>query len=166
MPLSLQRRLTMTALLGLAWWFFGNLYEAVVFSPNWVQDSPAQMARLHQLFVTTSPTVYFVPATPLAVLMLWELWVSNRHAALNTPYRRASAWAAVSMLVNAFIVATIITRLFGPDALLHPDELNALCWRWNALNVVRMAAVAATAVAVFRIYLRLERLSDPGPAET
>jgi len=33
---ALQRRLTLTAVIGLAYWLFGNLYEAVVFSPNWV----------------------------------------------------------------------------------------------------------------------------------
>src|SRR5690349_24243115 len=42
-----QKWLTLVAVLGLAYWFFGNLYEAIVFSPNWVTDTPAQMTRLN-----------------------------------------------------------------------------------------------------------------------
>lgn len=56
-PLPAQWWVTLGALLGYLHWFFGNLYEAVVFSPNWVLNSPAQMERLHGFFVATSPTL-------------------------------------------------------------------------------------------------------------
>src|SRR5690242_9538153 len=49
----MQKWWTFAAVLGLAYWFFGNLYEAVVFSPNWVVDSAAQIDRLNAFFVNT-----------------------------------------------------------------------------------------------------------------
>jgi hypothetical protein len=145
------------ALLGFAWWLFGNLYEAVVISPNWVVDSPAQLARLNAFFVNTSPTTYFIPVVPLATLLAWTLWGVNREGALKGDYRRAAMLAAAAMAVNAFIVATLISRLFGNDFLVHAAELHSYAWRWNLFNLVRIALVAATVRQLFRALVKLER---------
>ena len=61
---------TLVAVIGYASWFFGNLYEAVVYSPNWVTDSAAQMARLNLFLVNTNPTLYFLPPTILATILV------------------------------------------------------------------------------------------------
>jgi hypothetical protein len=157
MARRLQKALTLSAVLGFVWWLFGNLYEAIVISPNWVVDSPAQLARLNAFFVHTTPTAYFIPVVPLATLLAWALWGSNREVALKGDYRRAAALAAAAMAVNAFIVSTLIVRLFGDDFLAHAAELHAYAWRWNLLNVVRMALVAATAWQLFRAFVKLAR---------
>src|SRR5690606_15514329 len=104
-------------------WFFGNLYEAVVFSPNWVLDSPAQMERLHGFFVVTSPTLYFVPLTAVATLAVWALPLWRPLPAARGPHRRAAVLALLAMAVNALIVMTIIPRLFGDDYLRHAADL-------------------------------------------
>lgn len=158
-----QKRLTLVALLGLAHWFFGNLYEAVVFSPNWVVDSVTQMRRLHEFFVNTSPTLYFVPLTQAATVLVWVLLAINRDRELKPDYRRASLFALASTALNAFIVATVITKLFGADYLSHADELTSYCWRWNILNVLRMTLVATTAVYVFNAYRKLDRKAAEAP---
>jgi hypothetical protein len=88
-----QKRFTLAAVIGMAYWFFGNLYEAVVFSPNWVEDSPAQFARLHGFFGNTGPTLYFVPLTQLATILVWVLWWRNRDGEVKPDYRRAAVSA-------------------------------------------------------------------------
>ncbi|MEV6629323.1 hypothetical protein AB0M54_01065 [Actinoplanes sp. NPDC051470] len=137
---------TLAAVLGLACWFFGNLYEAVVFSPNWVVDTPAQMARLDAFFVTTGPTLYFVPVTVLTCLVILILWLTDR-----TAYRRAAVAALALTVLNAVIVAAVVTPLFGDGG----DR--TLAWTWNVLNVVRMALTATTAVLLFNTFRRLDQ---------
>lgn len=157
---SLQRWLTMLAILGLAQWFFGNLYEAVVISPNWVVDSVRQMTRLNQFFVRASPTLYFVPPTLLATALVWLLTALNRDTTLVRDYRLASLFAGLAAALNAYVVATVITKLFGPDYLAHADQLAGYCRRWNMLNLLRMALVATTAVSLFGAFRKLDRARD------
>lgn len=152
-----QKWLTLVAVLGLAYWFFGNLYEAIVFSPNWVTDTPAQLTRLNEFFVNTSPTLYFVPLTFLAVLLTWVLLAINRDPALRTDYRRAGAVALLLMGLNALIVATIVTKLFGTDFLADPHRLSSYVWGWNILNLLRMALTATTAALLFTAFRKLDR---------
>lgn len=149
--------LPLVATLGLAHWFFGNLYEAVVFSPNWVVDSAEQLRRLHEFFVRTSPTHYFVPLTWAAIVLVWVLAARNHDRELAGDYRRASVFAGLAMGLNLVIVATVITRIFGADYLAHGDELRGYCWRWNVLNALRMALVATTAAYTFNVFRRLDR---------
>ncbi|MGJ6966753.1 hypothetical protein ACSDR0_33050 [Streptosporangium sp. G11] len=155
---TLQRRLTLTAVIGLAYWLFGNLYEAVVFSPNWVGDSPAQFARLDGFFAVTGPTLYFVPLTMLALVLVWALWWRNENDALAADYRRAGITALVLAALTAYIVAAVIPRMFGADAFAHPENLNAAAWQWNILNVLRMILTATTAYFTFNAFRKLGRM--------
>ena len=153
-----RTRLTLLATAGLAAWFFGNLYEAVVFSPNWVVDNPDQLLDLNRFFRRTSPTWYVVPL--LASLgLIWALQATNRESGLAAGHRRAGLLAAAAFGLNLYIVTTIIPVLFGPDvALRTADELTAAAWRWNVLNVARMGLVAAAGWQVFTLYRMLDRL--------
>jgi hypothetical protein len=153
-----QKWLTLVVVLGLAYWFFGNLYEAVVFSPNWVVDSPAQLTRLNEFFVNTGPTLYFVPLTLLATVLVWVLLALNRESEVAADYRKASLFALLLTALNALIVVTTVTKLFGADYLSYADRLTSYAWRWNVLNVIRMALTAATAAYLFNAFRKLDRV--------
>lgn len=146
-----QKWWTLGAVLGLAYWFFGNLYEAIVFSPNWVVDTPAQMARLDEFFVNTGPTLYFVPLTMVTCVLVWVLLLVNREPSVRRDYRRAGVAALVLTVLNAVIVTTVVTKLFSVDG----DR--TLAWTWNGLNVVRMVLTATTATFLFNAFRRLDR---------
>ncbi|MEJ3749159.1 hypothetical protein WEI85_38590 [Actinomycetes bacterium KLBMP 9797] len=154
---STQRRLTLLAVLGMAYWFFGNLYEAVVYSPNWIEDSPAQFTRLHEFFGTTSPTLYFVPLTQLATILVWLLGWRNRDDEVRRDYRRAAIAASLLTALTVSIVVAVIPRMFGADYLADPDRLNAAAWQWNVLNIFRMALTATTAWHLFSAFRKLDR---------
>jgi len=159
-----QKWWTLVAVIGLGYWFFGNLYEAVVFSPNWVTDSPAQMSRLNLFFVNTNPTLYFLPLTMLATILVWVLLLLNKNNEVRSLYRRASLFALLLTAVNLFIVTTVVTKLFGTQYLTDPGKLTFLAWEWNVLNVVRMALTATTAGIMFNAFRRLDRVGDQRPA--
>jgi hypothetical protein len=145
------RTMLIVSLVGLSWWFFGNLYEAIVISPNWIVDSPAQLTRLHGFFVNTDPTLYFVPITLLAVLLLWCTLIIGR----RTLPRRTVIWSAVMSTtligLTVFIVSVLVTALFGPGYLEHGDALSTYAWWWNIANVLRMALTATTIVLVWKL---------------
>jgi hypothetical protein len=158
MTISLQRRLTLFAIIGLSYWFFGNLYEAIVISPNWVVDSPSQMKRLNEFFVTTSPTIYFVPLTQVATVFVWLLLWRNKVISVKSELKYASIFAVLVTILNAVIVSTVVLKLFGADYEKYGDYLTTLTWRWNVLNFFRMLLVALTIYYLFNAYRKLDKL--------
>ncbi|HEY5981249.1 MAG TPA: hypothetical protein VIT41_16615 [Microlunatus sp.] len=140
------RSLLLAALIGLAWWFFGNLYEAVVISPNWVIDSPAQLTRMHDLFTVTSPTTYFVPAMPMTVTVLWVALYLGRRSLPSTLVRSTVAVSIALVALTIAIVTILVDGLFGADYLEHADVLVAYARCWNVANLIRMALTATCGV--------------------
>jgi hypothetical protein len=69
--------------------------------------------------------------------------------------------ALVLTAVTAFIVATLVTKMFGAEALARPGRLNAAAWQWNALNVVRMILTGTTMYHLFNAYRKLDRRPAP-----
>ncbi len=158
MTLLFQRRLTLFAIIGLSYWFFGNLYEAIVFSPNWVVDSPTQMKRLNEFFVTTSPTLFFVPLTQIATVLVWFLVWKNKVNSIRLELKRASIFAVLVTILNAIIVSTVVLKLFGTDYEKYGDFLTTLTWSWNVLNFFRMVLVAMTIYYLFNAYRKLDKM--------
>jgi hypothetical protein len=158
MTIAFQKKLTLISIIGLAYWFFGNLYETIVISPNWVVDSPAQLKRLNEFFVTTSPTIYFVPITQLATILVWFLFWKNKVDSVKTELRNASILAVLATILNAVIVSTIVLKLFAPDFEKYGDYLTTLTWRWNVLNCFRMILVATTIYYLFNAYRKLDKM--------
>jgi hypothetical protein len=160
MNLMVAKTLTLIALVGMLHWLFGNLYEAVVFSPNMVLDTAVQLDRMHGLFARTSPATYFVPVSFVAPALAWAAHAFHRDRAVTSDFRRASVFAALATALNAFIVATTVIVLFASDYRTHSaTELHALCVRWNVLNAVRIALCAGTAFWLFAAFRKLDRLA-------
>ncbi|MCF7548559.1 hypothetical protein [Pseudonocardia sp. WMMC193] len=157
----LQRRLTGAAVVGLAWWFFGNLYEAVVLSPNWAIDTADRMQDFYDFTVRTGPTLYFVPITQLAVALLWVLVVLNRVPQARGAYLLAGLLALLATAVNVVIVATVVPELFGDPTAVAPDRLADLALRWNVLNVVRLLLTGAAAFVAHKAYRCVDRAGVP-----
>ena len=140
-------------------WFYGNLYESIVFSPNWVLDSPNQIRRLNEFFILTTPTIYFVPITQIATLLVWFLLWKNKVVAINKNLKRASIWAVLATVLNVIVVSTAAIKLFGADYSHYNDFLTNLTWRWNILNIFRMTSVAITISYLFQAYRKLDKIT-------
>lgn len=161
MKIKTQKRWTMAGVFGLVYWFFGNLYEAIVFSPNWVIDSPHQMKRLNEFFVNTNPTIYFVPLTQIATILVWILLWKNKEPSINRELKIGSIFAALATLLNGIIVLTTVLKLFGINYATYGEYLTTLTWRWNILNIFRMAFVALSVYYLFNAYRKLDKLEIP-----
>jgi hypothetical protein len=160
MTISTQKKITLLAIIGLLYWFFGNLYEAVVISPNWVIDSPGQLKRLNDFFVETKPMNYFVPFTQLATISVWLLLWKNKENSIKIELQRASIFAVLVTALNVIIVSTIVLKLFAPDFEKYGAYLSTLTWRWNVLNFFRMIMVAITVYYLFNAYRKLDWLGQ------
>jgi hypothetical protein len=160
MKTAVQKKFALFSVFGLAWWFFGNLYEAIVISPNWVVDSPDQLKRLHEFFVNTSPTVYFVPLTQLATIPVWLLWAANKDHGLKKEYRMAGIFALLLTGLNIFIVSTIVTKIFGDNYLSMATALHDYCFRWNVLNGFRMLLTFLTLYYMFNAFRKLDKMKE------
>lgn len=156
--LRLVRALLVMAMLGMLHWLFGNLYEEVVIAPNWLVGSREQLQRMHALFTRTSPMTYFVPITFMAPVMVWVAHAIQRRTFATVELARASLFALLASVLNAVIVACIVTKLFGAGYASASDAtLHALCVRWNVLNAVRMVFTGATVFWLFAGFRRLDR---------
>jgi hypothetical protein len=158
MSIKSHKKWILVAIIGLAWWLFGNMYEAIVISPNWIVNSPLQLKRLHDFFINTSPTIYFVPVTQFATVLVWILWWRNNENTIKKDHAKAGLLAILATALNIFIVTTIITKIFGNDFEKHGDHLATLCTRWNVLNVFRMLLVGFIIHYLFRAFRQLDKL--------
>jgi hypothetical protein len=157
-----QKYLILFSLIGMSYWLFGNLYEEIVISPNWIEGSVEQMTRLHQFFKITSPTHYFVPLTQIATITIWIAFFTNKIRELKKDLQMASIFGVLATLINFHIVITIVLKLFSHDYLDYSEQLHELCWRWNLLNVLRMILTGITLYFLFTSYLKLDRLVSKG----
>lgn len=152
-----------TAQLGLAHWFFGNLYEAVVKVPDRLADDPQltlRSARItpQSLLRQGSPVRYYLPGAPIALgagpaalVAGWASLGARRWLAAS------AAGSLTGGVVTGYIVRGLNTKLFF--AAEQPDrvEREALLRRWHRLNAVRLLA---SAVALFATHRARARIDD------
>lgn len=150
-----QKYSVLFALFGMSYWLFGNLYEEIVISPNWIDGSIEQLTRLHQFFKNTTPTHYFVPFTQLATIIIWIVYFTNKTDELKRDLRLASIFGLSATIINFYIVLTIVLKLFSTEYLQYGEHLNALCWRWNVLNIFRMLLTGTTIYYLLNVYVKL-----------
>lgn len=149
---------TLFAIFGMAYWFFGNLYEAIVFGPNWAIKDPNQLKLLNDFFVNSSPTLYFIPMTPLAAVAVWVLTITNKVAAVKHDYRIASIFALIVTVLTSFIVGFVLSKMFGHDFFQNPSEGSYYANLWNMLNAVRLVLELITIYYLFQAYRKLDKL--------
>lgn len=157
MPHPTSRPLTATfgrllafALFAHALWFFGNLYEEVVFVPNGVAATSAASRAFNAYFATTHQYNYYVPLTQLGTLALVAAAIKGR----RQPSLRLGGPALASVLagvLTAFIVVHYNLRIwFGDVSALPESELHALTWQWGAANLLRLGLVGVAALGLLR----------------
>jgi len=88
-----RRILMYFTVFGIAMWFFGNLYEAIVIGPNIAGDSKEQLRAFQQFTEVTNPMYYYVPLTLIAAitLLVWffrTAWKAPEKLSLEKPPRR------------------------------------------------------------------------------
>lgn len=157
MRINRQKNWTLFSIFGMAYWFFGNLYEAIVFGPNWAVDDPKILEHLNAFFVKSSPTLYFIPMTLLAAISIWVLTFTNKINAVKRDYRIASVLALIITVMTSLIVGLILSNMFGAAFYDHPEKGSLYGRLWNMLNAVRLVLEGATIYYLFNSYRKLDK---------
>ncbi|OHU70594.1 hypothetical protein BKG86_12445 [Mycobacteroides chelonae] len=142
-----RRILMYFTVFGIAMWFFGNLYEAVVIGPNIAGDTKEQLRAFQQFTVVTNPVYYYIPLTQIAAVTLIVWFV-------RTPWRApekrslfiASAAEIAAVALSIYIIVKLNMTLFFGSLGETPDELHRLALQWNLLNLIRVGVTALALV--------------------
>lgn len=158
MNVTKQKNWTLFSIFGITYWFFGNLYEAIVFGPNWAIKDPNHLKYLNDFFVNSSPTAYFIPMTLLAAISIWFLTFFNKIETVKREYRMASVLALVITVMTSLIVGFVLSKMFGPGYFENPSEGSFYGMLWNILNAFRLLLEVATIYYLFNVYRKLDKL--------
>lgn len=133
-------------LFGIALWFFGNLYEAVVIGPNIAGDSKEQLKAFQQFTVVTNPVYYYIPLTQIAAITLIVWFVRTpRKAPEKISLLLACVAEILAVVLSVYVIVRLNMTLFFGSLGESPGELHRLALQWNVLNLVR---VVLTAIAL------------------
>jgi Domain of unknown function (DUF1772) len=142
-----RRILMYFTVFGIAMWFFGNLYEAVVIGPNIAGDTKEQLRAFQQFTEVTNPVYYYIPLTQIAAVTLIVWFVRTPWRA---PEKRSLFIAALAEITAVALSIYIITKLnmtlFFGSLGETPEELHRLALQWNLLNLVRVGVTALALV--------------------
>ncbi|SDL37295.1 hypothetical protein [Nonomuraea jiangxiensis] len=140
------RRHAGAVLVLIAWWGFGNLYEAIVLMPLLWRLPPGSLPGE---FVLGSPVFYFVPAGVALLVLAWTLVIrvyqdpGSRRAVLRTAVLVTIAAAGTGIMVSA------VNPTFR-DPAASMVEVHTAVVMWEAANAVRLVLAVAAAVSLLR----------------
>lgn len=158
MNLNKQKNWTLFAIFGIAYWFFGNLYEAIVFGPNWIIEDSNHLKHLNMFFVNSSPTLYFIPMILIAGISIWILTFLNKIDSVKREYRMASILALIVTILTSLIVGFVLSKMFGSGFYANPEKGSFYGKIWNVSNAFRMIFELATIYYLFNVYRKLDKL--------
>jgi hypothetical protein len=137
-------RLLTVARLGLAHWFFGNLYEEVTRMPARLAGDPPVGGP----FAPGSPVRYYVPAAPVTLATTLACVATGWHRRADRPALAAAGLlTAAGAALTAHLVRTVNLPLLDsrrPD----PAHRRQLVEHWHRVNRLRLVVVASAAAAL------------------
>lgn len=131
----------------IAWWGFGNLYEAIVVMP-WLWRLPP--GSLPAEFAPGSPVFYFVPAGVALLTLVWTLVIRVYRGTRSAGFRRAVLRAAVLVTIAAagtgILVSAVNPTFRDPTASVASVRSAVMVWEMG--NAVRIALAVAAAASL------------------
>ncbi|WP_112225763.1 hypothetical protein [Lentzea atacamensis] len=128
----------------LSMWFFGNLYEQVVWNPQLLADP--RPGSLVGVFAAGSPIYYYLPWGPLGVVL----------AVVTRAPRPALGCLAVSVALKVLLITQVNPVFRDPAVSREVVHGHAVLWAFG--NGVVVIAVGAAILLV----LRARRGPSPG----
>jgi hypothetical protein len=134
------------AKVGLAAWFFGNVYEGAVGLPQLLAYARAE--RPPGLLTAGSPVRYFLPVAPAALVCTGISLVQDWRAGKDRRVVAARATSVVGALaLTGYLIRSVNVPLLNAREPLTDREQADLCGMWQKANAVRVALVG-TALAL------------------
>ncbi|HXS37169.1 MAG TPA: hypothetical protein VN721_10745 [Flavipsychrobacter sp.] len=155
---KLYHNLLLFSLFGVAMWFFGNLYEAIVIAPNMLNNTIEKMHAWQAYFVVTNPA-FFYALSPLATIALLIVYVktSKQKTELKRLLRFASIFQIIAYALSIYIITQINLKLFFANLNDNPDQLHTKAVLWNILNIIRIILVEISLIFTFKAYIQTQK---------
>ena len=147
--------LLLFALFGATLWFFGNLYEGIVMTPNLLTDSVVKVRHWQAFFTITNPVIFYIPLTPIAAIVLFVLYFKTptESTVLKRNLKYASVFLIGAIAVGVFIITQINFKLFFGNVDQFAADIFRLSVLWNVLNMVRVILLAFSIYHLFNAYI-------------
>jgi hypothetical protein len=154
MSAKLFHNLLLFCLFGIAMWFFGNLYEAIVIAPNMLQNAIQRLHAWQDFFVCTNPVFFYVPIPQLATVTLVVLYFKapRQNVYIKKQLKLALIFQIAALMLSVYIIAQLNLKLFFGDLEKYADEIPSKAILWNILNAMRVVLVGAALSFVFKAY--------------
>lgn len=148
------------AIFGMAHWFFGNLYEEIVMTPNGLVATVAEAKVVIGYFRVSNPIIYFVPLTHLASLALIILAYRWRRVPdVSRLTKRGAITTTLALLLTVWIVLGYNNQIFGTPDALTTAQYQTMSFHWLLLNGVRMVLVGTALLSLLQVRLLLSKMS-------
>jgi hypothetical protein len=157
--------LLLFSLFGITMWFFGNLYEGIVMTPNLLTDPIRKIHDWQEFFTATNPVFFYIPVAPIAIIITFYLFFKTRKEdpILKKHVTYGTIFVILALALGIFIITRINLKLFFWDIEKFSAGIYKLAVLWNILNIVRVILLAFTIYHVFNAYLFVRRRVDqPG----
>lgn len=135
-----EQKVLWAALLSLAAICFGELFEQVVFVPNWLLgEIDRNVEHFHRFKHAADPGMFYFPMTIISVAS--HLWLLGKGSTLSSSQKGRVRASLVLLLVVLVSTGLVIAWINGPafDRFeLRGDELRARLWCWAVINLFRI----------------------------
>ncbi|WP_078312924.1 MULTISPECIES: DUF1772 domain-containing protein [unclassified Mycobacterium] len=162
-----RRILMYFTVFGIAMWFFGNLYEAIVIGPNIAGDTKEQLKAFQQFTEVTNPVYYYIPLTQIAAITLIVWFVRTpRRAPEKLSLFLACLVEIAAVVLSVYVIVKLNMTLFFGALGESPSELHQLALQWNMLNLVRVVLTAIALLFAMRALRLVWQSSGRHPTAT
>ncbi|MUM15843.1 DUF1772 domain-containing protein [Mycobacterium sp. CBMA271] len=162
-----RRILMYFTVFGIAMWFFGNLYEAIVIGPNIAGDSKEQLKAFQQFTEVTNPVYYYIPLTQIATITLIVWFVRTpRKAPEKLSLLMACIVEIAAVALSGYVIVKLNMTLFFGSLGETPSELHQLALQWNLLNLIRVGLTAVALLFAMRALRLIWQSSGRHPVAT
>ena len=138
----------------MALWFFGNLYEEIVLTPNHVKDAYTKLKNWSNFFTVTNQIYYYVPFTHLSVIILWVLWAKSTNETEKRYLKKASIFGTLGSVLTVVIVTQLNLKLFFGNLDQYRDQLSTLSVVWLVGNAIRLYLVGSSVYYILKAFIR------------
>lgn len=149
------RNILLFCLFSICMWFFGNLYEAIVLTPNLLVDSAQKIYSWRALFTVTNPSFFYIPLSPIAVILIIILFfkTDKKEIMLKKHLRYACISLLLATALGIYIITQINLKLFFAHGDIAQSDAYKLALRWNMLNAIRIILLVFAIYGLFHAYI-------------
>ncbi|WP_257667939.1 hypothetical protein [Parapedobacter tibetensis] len=146
--------LLLFSLFGIALYFFGILYEGVVYGPKLLDTTMERMLFWKNFTSVINPMIYYVPWVYLATIVLIVLYFKTprEKAQLKNRLKWAGIFQIISLVFTIYILSQINFKMSFGNLDKYADAIPSKVILFNIFSILRMVFGAISLTYTFRAY--------------